>query len=135
MSPLTCDNVYKAIGMSFMAITVNLLNVDIRCDRLIGYQLGAGTLVAESILAMRTWVIWHRNPYIGAIVLTGLVVFWVPVFYFLAQALNSLVCASDSLDFILRQLTHSLQSLLHLTLQPPGVSSLHKKTFYLLSTF
>ncbi|KAJ3491392.1 hypothetical protein NLI96_g738 [Meripilus lineatus] len=69
MSPQTCDNVYKAIG----------------------YQLGAGTLVAESILAMRTWVIWHRNPYIGAIVLTGLVVFWVPVFYFLAQALNSLV--------------------------------------------
>lgn len=135
MSPQTCDNVYKAIGMSFKAIIVNLPHIDTRCDRLIGYQLGAGTLVAESILAMRTWVIWHRNPYIGAIVLTGLVVFWVPVFYFLAQALNSLVCTPVFLHFIIKQLTFSLQSLLPPTLTRLGVSSSRRKTFYLLSTF
>lgn len=43
---------------------------------------------------MRTWVIWHRNPYVGVAVLASLVVFWTPVFYFLAVALNSLVCES-----------------------------------------
>jgi len=69
MGPSRCDAVFKAIG----------------------FQLGTGTLIAESILAMRTWVIWHRNPYIAAVLVTGLVTFWTPVFYFLAQALNSLV--------------------------------------------
>lgn len=65
-----------------------------KCDlvfKTIGYQLGTGTLISESILAMRTWVIWHRNPYIAATLIIGLATFWTPVFYFLAQSLNSLV--------------------------------------------
>ncbi|KAI0080221.1 hypothetical protein K474DRAFT_1769667 [Panus rudis PR-1116 ss-1] len=69
MGPGTCDAVYKTIG----------------------FQLGTGTLIAETILAMRTWVIWHRNKYVGLALASGLVLFWTPVFYFLAQALNSLV--------------------------------------------
>jgi len=65
-----------------------------KCDivfKTIGYQLGTGTLISESILAMRTWVIWHRNPYIAATLIIGIATFWTPVFYFLAQSLNSLV--------------------------------------------
>ncbi|KAH8103918.1 hypothetical protein BXZ70DRAFT_923349 [Cristinia sonorae] len=69
MSPKQCDLVYKTIG----------------------YSLGTGTLIAESILVMRTWVIWSRNRTIGLTLLTGLIVCWIPVFYFLAQSLNSLV--------------------------------------------
>lgn len=69
MSPNECDLIYKTIG----------------------YQLGTGTLIAESILAVRTWVIWNRNPYIAITLVSGLVIFWTPVFYFLAQSLNSLV--------------------------------------------
>ncbi|KAF9460568.1 hypothetical protein BDZ94DRAFT_1311339 [Collybia nuda] len=57
----------------------------------IGYQLGTGTLIAESILAVRTWVIWRKNGYIAIALVSLLVLFWTPVFYFLAQALNSLV--------------------------------------------
>ncbi|KII94860.1 hypothetical protein PLICRDRAFT_169569 [Plicaturopsis crispa FD-325 SS-3] len=69
MSPTTCSGIYKAIG----------------------YMLGFGTLVAESILALRTWVIWRRDMRIAFGLGLGLVLFWVPVFYFDAQALNSIV--------------------------------------------
>ncbi|CAL1715364.1 unnamed protein product [Somion occarium] len=69
MGPEKCDIIYKTIG----------------------YQLGTGTFIAESILAMRTWVLWHRNPYIGVALICGLVLFWTPVFYFLQESLNSLV--------------------------------------------
>jgi uncharacterized membrane protein YczE len=58
--------------------------------------LGVGTLIAESILAVRTWVIWQRNPRVGAILLVALVGFWIPIFYFLSLSLNSLVCESPS---------------------------------------
>jgi len=54
--------------------------------------LGVGTLIAEMILAVRTWVIWHRNRRIGIVLCVALVVFWVPVFYVLQVALYSLVC-------------------------------------------
>ncbi|KAF9459874.1 hypothetical protein BDZ94DRAFT_1312017 [Collybia nuda] len=59
--------------------------------KVIGYQLGTGTLIAEIILAVRTWVIWQRSGYIAITLATLLVAFWTPVFYFLAQALNSLI--------------------------------------------
>ena len=72
MSPGQCDVVFKTIG----------------------YQLGTGTLIAESILAVRTWVIWHRNIYVAVGLGLGVLLTWTPVFYFLAQALNSLVCKS-----------------------------------------
>ena len=67
---------------------------------LICYQvlLGVGTLVAESILAVRTWVIWQRNRRIAAILIVALVACWVPVFYFLKIALYSLVCESQPLS-------------------------------------
>ncbi|THH27200.1 hypothetical protein EUX98_g6988 [Antrodiella citrinella] len=67
-----------------------------QCDvlfKVIGYLLGVGTLIAESILVMRTWVIWNRSVYIGSALIIGLIVCWIPVFYFLAQSLNSLVFA------------------------------------------
>ncbi|KAI0796147.1 hypothetical protein C8Q75DRAFT_803188 [Abortiporus biennis] len=69
MGPAKCDAVFKTIG----------------------FQLGTGTLIAESILAMRTWVIWHRDKRVGWALTIALVGFYTPVFYFLAQALNSLV--------------------------------------------
>ncbi|KAF8518326.1 hypothetical protein JB92DRAFT_2712676, partial [Gautieria morchelliformis] len=59
----------------------------------IGYLLGVGTLIAESILAVRTWVIWQRNRRVGAILIVALVGFWTPIFYFLSLSLNSLVFA------------------------------------------
>ncbi|KAH8102714.1 hypothetical protein BXZ70DRAFT_929589 [Cristinia sonorae] len=65
-----------------------------QCDlvyKIIGFSLGPITMIAESILIMRTWVIWGRNKTIGISLLTGLAICIVPVFYFLAQSLNSLV--------------------------------------------
>ncbi|KIJ34817.1 hypothetical protein M422DRAFT_51761 [Sphaerobolus stellatus SS14] len=59
--------------------------------RAIGFGLGIGTLIAESILAVRTWVIWHRNIRIGYILLGSLILCWTPLFYFLKIALYSLV--------------------------------------------
>jgi len=69
MSPEKCDIIYKTIG----------------------YQLGIGTLVSESILARRTWAIWAQSPIMGGFLITALIVFWIPVFYFLQDSLNSLV--------------------------------------------
>lgn len=66
-------------------------HIEIDC---IGYLLGVGTLIAESILVMRTWVIWNRSRYIGSALIIGLILCWIPIFYFLAQSLNSLVCKS-----------------------------------------
>jgi len=62
--------------------------------RTIGFLLGVGTLIAETILALRTWVIWHRDPRIGIFLCVTLVGLWVPVFYFLKVALYSLVFAN-----------------------------------------
>ncbi|KAF8527240.1 hypothetical protein JB92DRAFT_2699021, partial [Gautieria morchelliformis] len=70
MSPAACHGIFKAIG----------------------YLLGVGTLIAESILAVRTWVIWERNRRVGAVLIVALVGFWIPIFYFLSLSLNSLVC-------------------------------------------
>ncbi|KAF8505204.1 hypothetical protein BU17DRAFT_101143 [Hysterangium stoloniferum] len=62
--------------------------------RTIGFLLGVGTLISETILALRTWVIWHRDHRIGIFLAVTLAGLWVPVFYFLKVALYSLVFVS-----------------------------------------
>jgi len=69
LDPATCDALYKTIG----------------------FLLGVGTLIAESILAVRTWVIWHRDRRVAIGLCAALILFWIPVFYFLQVALYSLV--------------------------------------------
>jgi len=69
LSPSQCDTIYKAIG----------------------YQLGIGILAAECILARRTWAIWAQSRTIGGVLIAALITFWIPMFYFLSQSLNSLV--------------------------------------------
>lgn len=83
MSPQTCTVVYKTIG----------------------YQLGSGTLYAEIILSVRTWVIWNRNPRVAFGLAFGLVICWIPIFYFLAQSLNSLNCVWYLPTHVRRSLT------------------------------
>jgi len=57
----------------------------------IGWGLGVGVGIAEVILAMRTWVIWGRNKNIAWGLGILLVALWVPLFFFLNEALTSLV--------------------------------------------
>ncbi|TCD65030.1 hypothetical protein EIP91_003307 [Steccherinum ochraceum] len=86
-----------------------------RCDllyKVIGYMLGVGTLISESILVMRTWVIWNRNRMVGLALVTGLVLCWVPVFYFLAQSLNSLVFADPPAPGLTGCYLHSQKNIL-----------------------
>jgi len=90
LTPGECDVIYKTIG----------------------YLLGVGTLIAESILVMRTWVIWNRSAYMGATLISGLVLAWVPVFYFLAQSLNSLVFADPPAPHIAGCYLHSQKNIL-----------------------
>jgi len=61
--------------------------------RAIGWMLGAGIGVAEIILTMRTIVIWRRSRVIMILLPLLLVCFWVPLLWFLNEALSSLVFA------------------------------------------
>jgi len=53
--------------------------------------LGVGVGIAEIILAMRTWVIWSRDRRVALGLGLLLVLLWIPVFFFLNEALSSLV--------------------------------------------
>ncbi|KAF8581516.1 hypothetical protein K439DRAFT_1636073 [Ramaria rubella] len=90
---------YAVFADTFMVLYHQFAILDATtCDALykaIGFLLGVGTLIAETILAVRTWVIWHRDPRIGIILIVALVGFWTPVFYFLRVALYSLVFAES----------------------------------------
>ena len=54
-----------------------------------GYLTLSGLTV---ILSMRTWVIWNRDMRIAWGLGIALVIIWIPIFFFLNDALSSLVC-------------------------------------------
>ncbi|THH26733.1 hypothetical protein EUX98_g7455 [Antrodiella citrinella] len=58
------------------------------------YLFGIGTILTESVLILRTWVLWDRNKYIGATLVVGIVFCGAPSLYFLVQWVDSLVFAN-----------------------------------------